>query len=119
MRILAVLIMLVLLCACGKNETPVKQEEPVVDDTTEVIELTEIDRQIIMLLREQLSGAYDTKTAVFTFEHVETVEGSQCRIYSMSYPDIPDAKAYFAVLADQSVIYQKLDDNWQQVYSVR
>ena len=96
------------------------------DDTPEPeqpAEETSLDRKIIMLLREQMSGQFDTGKMEFRFDRVEVVEGAQCRVYSMMMPGNtdPDAIVYFAVLADQSVIYQYdvTTKKFVQVYSVR
>ena len=86
-------------------------------------EETSLDRKVITLLREQLSGEHDTARMDFAFDRVQVVNGAQCRVYSMQLKGNtdPERVIYLAVLADQSVIYQydPTSGEFVQIFSVQ
>ena len=95
------------------------------DDTAQErpAEETSLDRKVITLLREQLSGEHDTARMDFAFDRVQVVNGAQCRVYSMQLKGNtdPERVIYLAVLADQSVIYQydPTSGEFVQIFSVQ
>ena len=83
-------------------EKPATQQQPTETEPTRTPEQELVDKELIMLLREQLAGAYDTKGATFTFTCNEELESKECFAYEMKKDGVCEI---FAVAVDSSAIF--------------
>lgn len=74
-----------------------------------------VDKNLTMVLREQLAGAYDVKGATFTFTAVEELEGKECFAYEMKKGESRDV---FAVATDCSAIFHLEGKDFVKIFSV-
>ena len=118
-KILALsLALVILLFSCGtdKKEQPEKVVPEVPVERT--AEEQALDKELIMLLREQLAGEYDVKNAEFSFAERKEIEGVDCNIYKMT---TADAEHTFAVALDETVIYEIISQSGvnKKIYNLR
>ncbi len=83
------------------DKTP-EVEPPKVEAPERTPEQQMLDNTLIMLLREQLAGAYPVKGATFTFTANEELEGKECFAYEMKNGDTTEI---FAVATDGTAIF--------------
>ena len=118
-KILALsLALVILLFSCGTNKDEQPEKVPPVASVERTVEEQELDKALIMLLREQLAGEYDVKNAEFTFVESKEIDGVDCNVYKMT---TTDAEHSFAVALDETVIYEIISqsDVNKKIYNLR
>lgn len=92
-------------------ETEIPQNKP--QERTPEEQL--VDKNLTMMLREQLAGAYDVKGATFTFTTVEELEGKECFAYEMQKGENSEI---FAVATDCSAIFHLEGKDFVKIFGI-
>ena len=105
---------------------PLKEEEMTIEDIPAVELPTEhvpprtpeqesLDSELIMLLREQLAGAYPISDATFTYIYNETIDGRECFVYEMKNGEVTES---FAVSTDSAAIYHLEEEGFVSIFDI-
>ena len=139
MKKILLLLCLLLLTSCGVKQSLTVNEEiptpaptnpapkgeeivvdvpeaelPSVEPPNRTPEQEQVDKELIMLLREQLDGAYDVKGATFTYVYNKELNGKECFAYEMVKGE---KKETFAVAIDSSAIYHLAEGQWVNIFN--